>query len=132
MLQGCGEADLLSGWCGGFLAGGCSWCLQPVTSLADANFPLVLFGAEGDRRASLTSGEGLVLWRGMETIAQGDLEKLTGSTGSPINHVYADRISGAVAVPCWSPAAGRSIRRGKALQQLPSAAKFRCEGGCRQ
>lgn len=65
----------------------------------------------------------------MEPIAQGDLEKLTGSSGSPINHVYADRISGAMAVLCWSPAAGMSITRGKTLRQLLSAAKSHCGGG---
>lgn len=45
-----------------------------------------------------------------------------------MNHVYADRISGAVAVRCWSPAAGVSIGRGKALWRLPSVAKPCCGG----
>lgn len=56
----------------------------------------------------------------METIARGDLEKLTGSSGSPINHVYADRISGATAVleacSCTEHQEGQS----------PAAAAFSC------
>lgn len=43
---------------------------------------------------------------------QGDLEKLTHSSGSAINHVYADTISGVAAVLCWSPTAGVSFGRG--------------------
>lgn len=67
-------------------------------------------------------GEGLVPWQGMETTARGDLEKLTRGSGSAINHVYADAISGAVAVLCRGPAAGVSIGKGKALWQLPNPA----------
>jgi len=33
--QGCGGADLLSSWCGGFLPGGCLRCLLPATSLPE-------------------------------------------------------------------------------------------------
>lgn len=86
-----------------------------------ANFPLMLVAPP--LPAPPASGEGLVFWEGVETTAQGDLEKLIQSSGSPINHVYADMISGAIAVLCWSPAAGVSGGRG---WQMPSAAKPCC------
>lgn len=57
----------------------------------------------------------------MEATARGDLEKLTCSNRSAINHVYADTLSRAIAVQCRSPGAGVSIGRGKALQ-LPNPA----------
>lgn len=64
-----------------------------------------------------------MFWGGMETTAQGDLEKLTQSSGSPINHVYADTISGAIVVLCWSPGAGVSGGRG---WKMLSTAKACC------
>lgn len=62
VLQGCGEADLLCGWCGGFLAGGCSPAYPIHTRQPFANFSLMLFAAEEALPTPLTSGEGLVLW----------------------------------------------------------------------
>lgn len=47
--------------------------------------------------------------------AQSDLEKLTQSSSSAINHFYADTISGAIVELYWSPAAVMNIGRGKAL-----------------